>query len=336
LLKFIKKIFLAVSAVLLYLTVKEFLQLYSYLSSINIYLAIVVLIVLAVFIIYFGIYPLIQIIFLPSDLGPTFDRTELQSVIDKRVKKLRRNNFLIESEFDFSEINNDEQSYGKLISAINPEVQRIRKKHVNSVFYGTAVSQNGFLDAIMIFSASIKMIKEIFTLYNGRTNNRDLLAIGKNVYYSIVIGGSEGIEYASEEVFSKLATDSMKSIPFLDKIFSSLADGFVNALLLTRISLITENYCTKLFIENRKELFPNPSFVIDTAKDLTKDVVVKIKSNLLALAKEKTENLISKAFNPVILVFDKGYTSLKENKTISAGGNFIKRRFNDINIFKKK
>jgi len=273
---------------------------------------------------------------MPSDLGPTMEKSKHQALLEKRIKKLNRNDYLIKSGFDFSEIKNDELSYNKLIAAIRPEVQRIRKKHVNSVFYGTAVSQNGFLDAIMIFSASMRMIKEIFLLYNGRINNRDLLAIGKNVYYSIVIGGSEGIEYASEEVFSKLATDSMKSIPFLDKIFSSLADGFVNSLLLTRISLITENYCTKIFIESKKELFPNPSFVIDTAKDLTKDVIVKIKSNLLSLAKEKTESLISKAVNPVILVFDKGYSSLKENKTISAGGSFIKKGINQINIFKKK
>lgn len=315
---------------------KEFLQLYSYLSNINEYLAIVVIVILSVIILYFGVYPLIKIIMMPSDLGPIKDKNELQYSLEKRIKKLRRNNYLVQSKFDFSEINNDEQSYNKLIAAIRPEVQRIRKKHVNSVFYGTAVSQNGFLDAIMIFSASMRMIQEIFLLYNGRTNNKDLLAIGKNVYYSIAIGGSEGIEYASEEVFSKLATDSMKSIPFLDKIFSSLADGFVNALLLTRISLITENYCTKIFIESKKELFPNPSFVIDTAKDLTKDVIVKIKSNLVALAKEKTESLISKVVNPVLLVFDKGYTSLKENRTISAGGSFIKKNINQINIFKKK
>lgn len=332
----IKKIFLAVSFVLLYFTVKEFLQLYSYLSEISELLAVIVIAILALFIIYFGILPIIRIVILPTSLGPTRDKSKLESVLEKRVKKLRGNQYLRESGFDFSTIKSDNAGYEKMVTALRPEAQRIRKKYVNSVFYGTAISQNGFLDVIMIFSASVNMVKEIFLLYNGRTNNRDLFAIGKKVYYSIVIGGSEGIEYATEEVFSKLATDSMKSIPFLDKIFSSLADGFVNAVLLTRISLITENYCTKLYIEKEKELFPSPAFVIETAKELTKDLLARIKDNMFTLAKEKSESIFKKAVNPVTLVLDKSYQTLKENNAIEFGSGILKKSLYRINIFKKK
>lgn len=332
----IKKIFLAVSFVLLYFTVKEFLQLYSYLSEISKLLAVIVIAIIALFIIYFGILPIIRIVILPTSLGPTKDKSKLESILEKRVKKLRGNQYLRESGFGFSTIKSDNAGYEKMVTAIKPEAQRIRKKYVNSVFYGTAISQNGFLDVIMIFSASVNMVKEIFLLYNGRINNRDLFAIGKKVYYSIVIGGSEGIEYATEEVFSKLATDSMKSIPFLDKIFSSLADGFVNAVLLTRISLITENYCTKLYIEKEKELFPSPSFVIETAKELTKDLLARIKDNMFTLAKEKSESIFKKAVNPVTLVLDKSYQTLKENNPIELGSGILKKSLNRINIFKKK
>ena len=188
----------------------------------------------------------------------------------------------------------------------------------------------------MIFSASVNMVKEIFTLYNGRVNNKDLFSIGKKVYYSIVIGGSEGIEYATEEIFSKLATESMKSIPFLDKIFTSLADGFVNAFLLTRISLITENYCTKLFIENEKELYPKPSFVVETAKDITKDALISARNNMLNLAKQKSELLLKKTFNPVMLVLDKSYSSVKESKTLESGKQIFRNKFSEIKMFKKK
>jgi len=334
--KFIKRISFLISFLFLYLIGKEFIQMYSLLSNIHPILAVVVIGLLAVFIIYYGVLPIIQIILLPRSLGPTKDESEVNSLLAKRIMKLRGNKYLQENSYDFSAVKNDIESYDKMINALKPEAQRIRKKYVNSVFYGTAISQNGFLDAIMIFSASVNIIKEIFLLYNGRINNRDLFAIGKKVYYSIVIGGSEGIEYATEEVFSKLATDSMKSIPFLDKIFSSLADGFVNAVLLTRISLITENYCTKLYINKDSELLPKSEFVIETAKDLTKDLLARIKENMFSLAKEKSETILKKTVNPVMLVLDKSYHSIKDNNPLEYGSNLLKKGLSKINVFKKK
>lgn len=335
-LKIFKKIFFVISLVLLYLTVKEFLQLYSYLSNISPILAIIVIALLTVVIIYFGILPIAKIILLPTSLGPTKDESKVETLLENRIKKLRGNFYLREINFDFSSVKNDNQSYERMIDAIKPESHRIRKKYVNSVFYGTAISQNGFLDAIMIFSAAINLNKEIFELYNGRVNNRDLFLIWKRIYYSIVIGGSQGIEYASEEVFSKLTTDSMRSIPFLDKIFSSLADGFVNAVLLTRISLITENYCTKLYIKDERELFPKPAFVIAAAKDLTKDMLAKIKDNMISLAKEKSETIFKKAVNPVTLVLDKSYQSIRGSKTLEFGTNVFRKGYEKIPFLKKK
>ncbi len=89
-------------------------------------------------------------------------------------------------------------------------------------------------------------------LYHGRVSNKALWAIG----------GSEGVEYATRELFSKLATESIKSVLFADRIFGSLADGFVNAALLTRISLITENYCKLVTIESDKDLHPTSEFIL--------------------------------------------------------------------------
>lgn len=331
----IKKIVFVLSLVLLYLTVKEFLQLYSYLSDISTLFALVIMVILFSVVVYFGVLPVFQILILPTSLGPTKERHKTNSVLQKRIKKLRTNQYLRNINFDFSEIKYNHQSYEKMIEAIKPESQRIRKKHINSVFYGTAISQNGFLDAIMIFSASVRMVKEIFILYNGRTNSRDLILIWKNIYYSIVIGGSDGVEYATEEVFSKLATDSMKSIPFISKILSSLTDGFVNAVLLTRISLITEKYCTKLYIKKQRELFPHSVFVIETAKDLTKDIFARIKDSMISITKDKTESIFKRAVNPVTLVLDRGYQTIKRNNTTKYVENIWSKKFSRIKIFMK-
>jgi len=311
--KLIKKILFAFSFILLYLIVKEFLQLYTYLSNISEWLAAIVIVLIFVFLFYYGIIPILQIIFLPQSLGPTKNLTEVPQLREKRIMKLRGNNYLRYINFDFTDIQNDQVSYDKMINAISPECQRIRKEYVNRVFYGTAISQNGFIDAVIILSASVNTVKDIFVLYNGRVTYKDLIAIAKKVYYSIAIGGSEGVNYASEEVFSKFSTESIQSIPLISKVLSSLTSGYVNALLLTRISLITENYCTKLYIKNEKELSPSPAFIVTTAKNLTKDLMELVINHLKKITKEKSESIYSKTINSLKSIFDNSIDSADEN-----------------------
>ncbi len=324
--KFIKRILFFLSFILLYFVIKEFLQLYDYLLNINETLAIAVIAILGLFIIYFAVVPIIQIIKLPVVYGPTKDLSKTAALREKRIKKFRRNKFLIKNNFNFDSIDeSSEESYNKIITTLKPECSRIRKKHINQVFYSTAVSQNGFLDAILILSSAVNMVKEIFLLYHGRVGNKELFIIAKKVYYSILIGGSEGVEYATEELFSKLATESIKSIPFLDKIFTSLADGYVNAVLLTRISLLTENYCSLIYIQKDRDLYPRPAYVFSTAKNLTSDIFKSVKENLTRIAKEKSEQIVAKTFNPVTVVLDKSFQSIKNIKNTSAVSFFTGR-----------
>ena len=240
--KLIKKIIFFFSLFLLYLILKEFVELYNLAKSIHPYFAYAVIILLTAFLVYFAFIPIYQIFRMPKNYAPVKNKSEVPVLVEKRINNFRKNKFLLKSNFDFSVIKNDEESHNKIILSLEKESDRIRKKYVSRLFYSTSISQNGFIDAVLILSSSVNLIKEIFILYQGRVTNRDLFTIAKKVYYSIAIGGSEGVEYAADEIFSKLSTESMKSIPFASKILSSLADGYVNAALLTRVSLITENY----------------------------------------------------------------------------------------------
>ena len=314
--KYIKRIVFVLSFILIYFIVKEFLSLYAYLSSINELFAIIVMVIIGIAFIYFGIIPIIQIFALPVNYGPIKEEEKIPGMIKRRIKKFRGNNFLKETNFDFTSLQDTRESYDRIIKTLEPECKRIRKVYVNQVFYSTSISQNGFLDAILIFSSSVNIVKDIFLLYHGRVSNRDLFNIARKVYYSILIGGSEGVEYATEELFSKFATETMKGIPFLDKILSSLADGFINAVLLTRISLITENYCKLLYIEKDRDLYPKPSFIFATAKDLTSEIFIKVKKNMFALAKEKSEAIFRKAVNPVAVVLE-SLDGIKDTKPYS-------------------
>ncbi|MCK5456422.1 MAG: hypothetical protein KAI45_04790, partial [Melioribacteraceae bacterium] len=250
----------------------------------SIYLAYSVFVAIIFFIFYFAILPIIKIIKLPSNLGPTKVKSEVEKLRGNRIKQFSKNPFLLKSEIDTSSLQNNNEVYDTTISILEKESYKIRKSYVNRLFYSTSVSQNGFIDSIMILSASINLVKEIFILYNGRVSAVELLIIARKVYYSIIIGGTEGVEYVTNEIFSKLATESIKSIPFIDKIVTSLVDGFINAALLTRVSLITENYCKTLYIEKERDLYPSSKFIATTAKNLTSEVMKQVNSNILQIA----------------------------------------------------
>ncbi len=310
----IKKILFFFSLFLLYLIFKEFVELYNLSKSIDPYFAYAVLIILTAFIFYFAIIPVYQIFRMPKNYAPVKNKNEIPELLEKRINNFKKNKFLLKSNFDFSEITYDEDGHKKIISFLEKESDRIRKKYISRLFYSTSISQNGFIDAILILSSSVNLIKEIFILYQGRVTNRDLFTIAKKVYYSIAIGGSEGVEYATDEIFSKLSTEGMKSIPFANKILSSLADGYVNAALLTHVSLITENYCKYVYIESDRDLYPSSKFIISTTRFVTSDILTLINKRLLKTPKEKLENIFKKTPNPLAFILGKNKPEIKEEK----------------------
>jgi len=303
--RFIKRILYFFSFFLLFFVVKEFISFYAYLHSINPWFGYIALSLLGIGSIYFVIIPIGKILAIPVNPSPTKHISHEQELIKKRIKIFKKNKVLIESEMDVNSLLNTKEDYDKALVIFAKESEKIRKKYVSQVFYRTGVVQNGFLDAVLILSSSIAMVKEIFILYNGRVSNRDLWKISRQVYFSLVIGGSEAVEYATDEVFSKLASDSLKNIPFLDKILTSMADGMINAAMVTRVALITENYCTKTYITTERELYPSTQFIFKTAKSITSNLVENISLVLKKMASEQTVDTLLKVGNPVGYIFEK-------------------------------
>ncbi len=298
-LKILKKLFYFLSIVLLYFIVKEFLQLYNYTYGIHPFLAYFSLIVFLGILIYFVAIPILQILKMPRNYAPAKDLNEKQKVLEYRINNFKKNKFLKEKNISVEEMEISEENYIKTIAFIDDEAHRLRKAYVNRLFYSTAVSQNGFIDAVLILSASVNLVKNIFILYHGRVSNRDLWEIAKRVYMNVAIGGSESVAYATEEIYSKLATESMRSIPFADKILGSVTDGFVNAMLLTRVSLITENYCKKLYISSDKELYPTISAVHQTTKHLVSEAMDRLKKMIFIESAKKGSDMITKGLNSI-------------------------------------
>jgi hypothetical protein len=302
--KFIKKILFFLSFFLCFFLIKEFISFYAYLKAIDPLLALISISLLGALTVYFVVIPVIQIFSIPVNPSPTRNLTLEMNVIERRIKRFKTNQLLQAKGVDTQQLQPTREDYFKTIKILNKESEKIRRKYISQVFYRTGIVQNGFLDALLILSSSVAMVKDIFILYNGRVSNRDVWKIGKQVYYSMLVGGSEAAEYATEEVFSKFASDSLKNIPFFDKILSSMADGLINAALMTRVALITENYCTKTYVSSYRELYPSPQFIIQTAKSITSNIISNIGLLLRSMVSEKTVDVLLKVGNPVGYIFE--------------------------------
>jgi len=294
-----KKFIFLLSLFFLYLIVKELLLLYQAAAGLHPWAGWGLMALLTAFAGYFIVLPVFRILAMPRLHRPVRDPDKIPGLIKKRMNRLRSSRVLAETGYDISGAGNTRDDYEAAVAALKPELKKIRKRYVSRVFYTTSVAQNGFLDALIILSAGVNLVRDIFILYNGRADTRDVLYIGRQVYYSMIIGGSEGVEYAADEIVSKVFAGSIKNLPFAAKIFGSIADGFVNAALITRVSLITESVCRRLFIESERALYPARHTVVSATRILTDDILERIARELKQLAGDRTKQVLLATVNPV-------------------------------------
>jgi len=318
----LKRIFFFISLFALYIIFRELLELYAYAYTIHPYVGYMVLLLILGTLIYFVFIPIYRIMTLPVNPGPVSDQSKEAELIDLRVRNFKKNKYLKAKGYKWQS-EDSRENFNGAIKILNSECEKIRQKYVAQLFYSSSISQNGFIDAVLVLSYSVNMIKEIFILYHGRVNNRDLWQIAKKVYYSMAIAGSEGIEYVTDEIITKLASDGIKSVPFIDKILGSIADGFLNALLLNRVSYITENYCTMTYLEKSGDLYPSPARVFKATKHITFDITNKLTMVIKRISIDKTVNFAVVALNPIGYVWEKTFDRLIADKSIDEKG-FIK------------
>lgn len=311
--KMIKRLILFIVALFAYLILREMLNFYVLAYTANPYLGYLVLAVLISVLIYFVAIPLYRISRLSGDPGPVRKKRKENDLIEMRLQRASNNKYLKKIDFQVPQQGTPVDRYVATTDVLAQRSDEIRRKYIVHLFYSSAVSQYGFIDAILIFSANINLVKEIFTLYTGRATGRDLWQIIKQIYYSVAIGGSEGVEFAVEELISKLGSDTLKSIPFFDKVMVSIAGGFTNAVLLSRISLITENYCRMTYIESTHDLSPDPKQILESTKAIVDEPIKHIKQQLNDIAKQKAIDFSRYAINPTRTVIEKALDKFTPN-----------------------
>ena len=303
--KMLKRLVLFIIALFAYLILREMLNFYVLAYTANPYLGYLVLAILISVLVYFVVIPLYRISRLSGDPGPVRKKRKEAELMEMRLQRRMGNKYLKDIGYSNPTEGTLEARYELSTQELSQRCDEIRRKYVVHLFYSSAVSQYGFIDAILIFSANVNLVKEIFTLYTGRASGRDLWQIMKQIYYSIAIGGSEGVEFAVEELISKIGSDTLKSIPFFDKVMASIASGFTNAVLLSRISLITENYCRMTYIESTRDLSPDPKQILDSTKAIVAEPIRHIKQQLNDIARQKAIDFSRYALNPTRTVIEK-------------------------------
>ena len=182
--KFLKRIFFFLSVIILYYIFKEFVMLYVALKQIHPIIGYGFALLSFLAILYFVAIPIFRIIKMPHSYGPVKNKEKENDLIKKRLEIFKTNPYLIEQNYTFDLVSSKED-YQNVVKIFHKKAKQLRNTYVSQLFYTTAIAQNGFIDAILILSASVNLIKEIFTLFNGRVSSRDLLIIGKQVYFSM-------------------------------------------------------------------------------------------------------------------------------------------------------
>ncbi len=134
------------------------------------------------------------------------------------------------------------QSLGVVFDqTIKKQLNKIIIQHAETVFLSTAISQNGRLDAIAVFTINLKLIKELVLKCGFRPTYPALGRLSFNVLSSAIIAESlEDINF--NELFPNKGLNALSDIPFLKIITGSLAQGVGNALLSLRVGIICRNY----------------------------------------------------------------------------------------------
>lgn len=147
------------------------------------------------------------------------------------------------------------------LAKLSMDADAIVRDTAGTVFVGTAVMQNGRLDALIVLTTQIRMVWRIASIYQQRPSPRQLFYLYSNVGATALLADS-----IEEIQFTELATPlvaavipSLKgAIPGLQGIatllVNSIANGAANSFLTLRVGMVARQYCESLSAPARSEV----------------------------------------------------------------------------------
>ena len=157
------------------------------------------------------------------------------------------------------------------VKVLDAQADRIIQYNTVRTFAGTAISQNGTFDSLIVFYFAMNTIWKVSTVYFQRTTLRQMVSLYSNV--GLMVIGAKLLEdqldeYLEEniedfvhelanhgaETTASIGAKATKFIPGLGTVVESIVQGTFNGLMILRIGLITQKYCGATNAVNRKSI----------------------------------------------------------------------------------
>ncbi|MBL3582306.1 DUF697 domain-containing protein [Oleidesulfovibrio alaskensis] len=136
------------------------------------------------------------------------------------------------------------------LALLGHEADEMIRSAARQVFTGTAVSQNGRLDSLIVFVVLCRLVWRVSALYNQRPSPAEMLSLYSNVAVtSFLAAGMEdlgGEEAMGGIIGPAVASSALGALPGAEAVAAtvtaSLVDGSANALLTLRTGILARNY----------------------------------------------------------------------------------------------
>ncbi len=208
--------------------------------------------VLVVILVFFGIINPIRIIL----TSPSFDSeiTDNSSRSQRKTYRLVARNIAKSNELSeehqtllLNYKNYDELQLNLQIvfeKDIRPELNKIMIRHAKTVLISTALCQNARVDMITVFSVDINMVKDLVVKCGFRPSMTNLSKLLVKIFSTALI--AEGLQSISlDDILPASVNNTLKEIPLIKPVISSLTQGLANALLTLRIGCVARRYLFK-------------------------------------------------------------------------------------------
>lgn len=187
--------------------------------------------------------------------SPTFN-SELSIEDSKNRKSLKMVAKNMIKANDLSEKNTDlllnYQSYEELQinlqivfdEQIRKDLNKIMIRNAKTVLISTALCQNARVDMITVFTVDINMVKQLVVKCGFRPNMVNLSKLLVKIFSTALI--ADGLQSLSmDDILPASVTNTLKEVPFIKPVMSSVTQGLVNALLTLRIGCVARKYLFK-------------------------------------------------------------------------------------------
>lgn len=158
------------------------------------------------------------------------------------------------------------------LARLAKEADQVNRVSSRQIFYLTALSQSGAIDAIVVMALLVRLVWRVAHVYYQRPTLRDLAYLYSNIAATAFVAAAiEDLDIT--ELAPTLASTpggTLEGIPFLAGtsriLANSLLSGTSNCYLFLRAGILAKRYCGMLVLEDRRVL--RKSAFVEAAKML--------------------------------------------------------------------